>query len=194
MDEKKVMDLYQQPDDHSPSVQGKEQTQEKPKTANPKTAKPKVDAQIEPHTHLQNAMPIIVACTAITNKDGKILLIRRSRASTFPGEWEQGGGHIEPGETPQAAAIREAKEETGLKVELAPKNPVYFALRDGMGQGVMYRAKRVGGYLKLSDEHDKYKWVDMDEVTTASPTPPDFAQNMYYLFGDLTPKEIAAGV
>jgi 8-oxo-dGTP diphosphatase len=49
-------------------------------------------------------------------KDDKIALIERHRAGlhyfTFP------GGHVEPGETPEKAAVREAEEELGLKVSI----------------------------------------------------------------------------
>lgn len=37
------------------------------------------------------------------------------------GFWVQPGGHIEPGETPDEAAIRETKEETGLEVEIVER-------------------------------------------------------------------------
>ena len=49
-------------------------------------------------------------------KDNKIALIERHRLGlhyfTFP------GGHVEPGETPEKAAVREAKEELGLEVTI----------------------------------------------------------------------------
>ena len=45
--------------------------------------------------------------------DGSILLIRRGR-SPQAGRWSVPGGHVEPGETPEAAVVRELAEETGL--------------------------------------------------------------------------------
>jgi len=49
-------------------------------------------------------------------QDDKIALIERHRAGlhyfTFP------GGHVEPGETPEQAAVRETKEELGLNISI----------------------------------------------------------------------------
>lgn len=47
-------------------------------------------------------------------KDEKILFLKHKKY----GFWLQPGGHVEPGETPDEAAIRETLEETGLKVEV----------------------------------------------------------------------------
>jgi 8-oxo-dGTP pyrophosphatase MutT (NUDIX family) len=40
------------------------------------------------------------------------------------GRWMQPGGHIEPGETPAEAGLRECAEETGLAVSYPPSGPV----------------------------------------------------------------------
>jgi 8-oxo-dGTP diphosphatase len=55
------------------------------------------------------------ACVLILYQ-GRVLLVRQTyRGGTF---WTFPGGHIEPGETPPQAAVREAQEETGLHVRL----------------------------------------------------------------------------
>jgi len=59
----------------------------------------------------------LVCVVFVIERAGRILLLRRSRAKDHaPGEWETGSGGVLPGETPQAAVVREAKEETGLDV------------------------------------------------------------------------------
>ena len=47
-------------------------------------------------------------------KDGEILLLKHGKLD----KWMQPGGHVEPGETPDEAAKREALEETGYRIEL----------------------------------------------------------------------------
>ena len=63
-------------------------------------------------------------------RDGKVLLHRHKKL----GIWLPPGGHIELDEDPNAAVIREAKEETGLEIELVGKAETYsdspFEARD----------------------------------------------------------------
>lgn len=62
--------------------------------------------------HLQIALALIW-------RGGEVLVAKRaSNAEHLPDVWEFPGGKIESGETPEQAAIREAREETGLKVEV----------------------------------------------------------------------------
>jgi 8-oxo-dGTP pyrophosphatase MutT (NUDIX family) len=46
--------------------------------------------------------------------DGKVLLVKHRKA----GFWLKPGGHIEPGELPHLAAVREFQEETGIQVKI----------------------------------------------------------------------------
>lgn len=53
---------------------------------------------------------------AIVEQDGRFLVGRRSDHLPLGGLWEFPGGKIEQGESPRAAAVRECREETGLRV------------------------------------------------------------------------------
>lgn len=53
----------------------------------------------------------------VCERDGQVLLMRRAGTGFFDGLYSLPGGHVEPGESVRAAAIRELREETGLVVE-----------------------------------------------------------------------------
>ncbi|MFQ3275376.1 MAG: 8-oxo-dGTP pyrophosphatase MutT (NUDIX family) [Candidatus Nanohaloarchaea archaeon] len=54
-------------------------------------------------------------------KDDEVLLLRHKKY----GVWLQPGGHVEPGETPDEAAVRETMEETGLEVEVVGEEEAF---------------------------------------------------------------------
>ncbi len=59
----------------------------------------------------------IVAARCRATGGDRILLTRRDPNGILPNCWELPGGKLEPGEDPAAAAARELREETGLRVE-----------------------------------------------------------------------------
>jgi len=59
-----------------------------------------------------------ITASGLVVDSGKVLLIRHP----YLGLWIQPGGHIDDGETPESAAIRETQEETGVVCELASQN------------------------------------------------------------------------
>jgi len=74
------------------------------------------------------AKPIlIVAACALVDLDGRVLLARRPEGKTMAGLWEFPGGKLIAGETPEAALIRELKEELGIDVATACLAPLFFA-------------------------------------------------------------------
>jgi ADP-ribose pyrophosphatase YjhB (NUDIX family) len=57
------------------------------------------------------------AASAAVFRDGAVLLAQRDKGA-LAGLWSLPGGHIEPGETARAAALREVAEETGVEAEI----------------------------------------------------------------------------
>ena len=62
---------------------------------------------------------IEVACVALLNTEGRVLLQRRRADSRYGGLWEFPGGKIEPGESRESALVREIAEELGIVVASA---------------------------------------------------------------------------
>lgn len=63
--------------------------------------------------------PQSVAVVAVT-PEGKVLTVKQYRPGPECEVWDLVGGYMEPGETPEQAALRELKEETGYEGELTP--------------------------------------------------------------------------
>lgn len=76
-------------------------------------------------------------------------------------DWTMPKGHIEPGEKPRQAALREVHEETGLKCEtLAKLSSVSYLLPDGRTKRVRYWLMRpVSGKFKPNSEVDAVTWL-----------------------------------
>lgn len=70
---------------------------------------------------------LTVVAAALVDADGRILVQQRPDGGPMAGLWEFPGGKVEPGETPEAALIRELAEELGIDVEAACLAPACFA-------------------------------------------------------------------
>ncbi|KAJ8977489.1 hypothetical protein NQ317_001772 [Molorchus minor] len=67
--------------------------------------------------------------------------------------WTPPKGHVDPGETEMLTALRETEEEAGL-VKGKPKT-VYYWLAELINPNAQ---------VKLSDEHQDYKWLELDDA------------------------------
>ena len=70
---------------------------------------------------------LLVAAVALIDADGRVLLAERPQGKSMAGLWEFPGGKVREGETPEAALIRELKEELGIDVTASCLAPFTFA-------------------------------------------------------------------
>jgi 8-oxo-dGTP diphosphatase len=70
---------------------------------------------------------LLVAACALVDPDGRVLLARRPEGKPLAGLWEFPGGKVNPGETPEAALIRELQEELAIGVHESCLAPFAFA-------------------------------------------------------------------
>jgi 8-oxo-dGTP diphosphatase len=70
---------------------------------------------------------LLVAAAALIDDAGRVLITQRPAHKQLGGLWEFPGGKVEPGEAPEAALIRELKEELELNVEPDALDPFAFA-------------------------------------------------------------------
>jgi len=106
----------------------------------------------------------------IDGKDNpRILLLRRSIEETsMHGLWELPGGKMEGKETPTECALQELLEETGLEPDRIIRT-MPSHVDDKMKKiyhGIMARIRGKEPVVKLSEEHDKYRWITVADALT----------------------------
>ena len=77
---------------------------------------------------MNSGLPIVlVAAVALIDRDGRVLIAQRPEGKSMAGLWEFPGGKVEQGETPEAALIRELKEELAVDTVESCLAPFTFA-------------------------------------------------------------------
>ena len=108
---------------------------------------------------------LVVAC-AMIDVDGKVLICQRPQGKQLAGLWEFPGGKVEPGETPEAALIRELDEELGVQVNEACLAPFVFASHSYESFHLLmplYLCRRWDGLVERR-EHAALAWVTPNQM------------------------------
>lgn len=103
---------------------------------------------------------LVVAC-AVIDIDGRVLLAQRPEGKSMAGLWEFPGGKIEPGETPEAALIRELKEELNIDTHESCLAPLTFAshrYEDFHLLMPLYACRKWNGEIR-PEESQEITWV-----------------------------------
>lgn len=99
-------------------------------------------------------------------KHTTVLLLKKA-GKKYVGTWVIPGGHIDAGETPEEAAVRETFEEAGIKTHVIGAQ--YFDMGSGTARTRIYiKYIRSEKPVVLSKEHDKYSWVTVDMLLKPS--------------------------
>ncbi len=131
--------------------------------------------------HLHEKIDFTVAIFIV--HDGRILLIHHRKLN----KWLPIGGHIELDEDPEMAALREAKEESGLDVELIGERPpttepgtralitprfldIHRINETHEHIGMIYWARPKTGAVTLAvEEHHDIRWCTAEELESLEP-------------------------
>lgn len=112
---------------------------------------------------------ILSAAAIVLNENDELLLIKGPRRG-----WEMPGGQVEEGESLQAAAIREVKEETGIDIKIEKFCGVFQNV-EGSICNTLFLAKPIGGkettspeslevaYFPISDALNMVTWKNFRE-------------------------------
>jgi dATP pyrophosphohydrolase len=99
----------------------------------------------------------------------EFLLLKRAEDEFYPGLWQMVTGKINPGEKAFETALREIKEETGLKplqLWIAPTINSFYEPKDEYICLLPVFAAKVdeGSRIKISDEHTEFKWLAKEKA------------------------------
>jgi 8-oxo-dGTP pyrophosphatase MutT (NUDIX family) len=106
-----------------------------------------------------------LSCVVYAERDGRILLLRRA-VGALTGQWYLPGGAVERGESPEEAARRELREESGLEVDgpLELLNAYRARLYGRDFLQLSYVGATPHGEVVISPEHDGARWADPREM------------------------------
>lgn len=116
---------------------------------------------------------IWVVAAALFDGTGNILLQTRPEGKAMAGLWEFPGGKVDFGETPEAALIRELKEELAIDAAVGSFTPVGFAGDEDLAIAILLYRCQVWTGLPVPQDGQVLKWVSLAAVMEKAMPPLD---------------------
>jgi ADP-ribose pyrophosphatase YjhB (NUDIX family) len=104
------------------------------------------------------AKHFVSAAAIVINEKDEILLIKGPQRG-----WEMPGGVVEIGESPEQAAIRETKEESGIDIEIMQFCGIFHNVKDSICN-TLFLAKPVGGVPIITEESLETGFFPIEEA------------------------------
>ncbi len=119
---------------------------------------------------------LLVGACALVDPDGRVLIALRPQGKPHAGKWEFPGGKVEAGESPEAAVVRELREELGVEPCEQCLQPFAFAsepLEDGRHLLMpLFICRRWDGFADPK-EGQKIAWVRPERLVDYDLLPAD---------------------
>jgi len=100
-----------------------------------------------------------VVKAVMISKSGRFLIMRVLENKKYIGQWDLPGGHLIVGEDQISGLVREVYEETSLLLKNVSVNDLFM-----VSDVYYYKVDLPPGKIKLSSEHDKYRFIKLSEM------------------------------
>jgi 8-oxo-dGTP diphosphatase len=132
-----------------------------------------------------NSTPEVQYACALPLRGSSVLLgLRSATRRNFPSCWDTIGGHVEEGESPASALVRELQEEIGVtptKFDLTERIDTFEP--DGTTPAVWWlfnvTAWSGGEPAIANDEHTEIRWIDLAEAEHLQPLASDLYREIF---------------
>jgi 8-oxo-dGTP diphosphatase len=115
-----------------------------------------------------------VVAALVRNEQGQVLVSQRRADQSLPLHWEFPGGKVEPGESPEAALVRELREELGCEAEVGAIFEVVFHPYETFDLYMLVYSARIVAGAPHAAQVAAVAWVAPGALPTMKLPPADY--------------------
>lgn len=113
-------------------------------------------------------MKTYFAVTGVVKYKNKVLILKKSPTDyNFPSHWSFCSGYIKEFEAAEDTALREIKEETGLKAKILKKGKIFLQKYPAKGKEfyvMPFLCEVSSNKVKLDHENTEYRWIAYKDI------------------------------